>query len=85
MAGMFHMALSRADVTVTHPDGTTEKHMQVTATLRDGTGRARKFAQDVATLANVTELVRHTGKHYTLKAADGTEWDVLRDCGCGGG
>lgn len=84
MAGMFHMALSRAKVTITRPDGSTEVHDQVTATVRDGQARARRFAQDVATMP-VAELTRHHGKWYTLKALDGTEWDVLRDCGCGGG
>lgn len=84
MAGMFHMALSRAKVTITRPDGSTEVHDQVTATMRDGQARARKFAQDVATMP-ATELVRHTGKHFTIVGPDGTSWDVLRDCGCGGG
>lgn len=84
MAGMFHMALSRCKVTITAPDGSTELHTEVTATVRDGMAKARKFAADVATMP-ATELVRITGKHYTIVGPDGTTWDVLRDCGCSGG
>lgn len=83
MAGMFHMALSRAKVTITHPDGAIEVHDEVTATLRDGVAKARKFARDVASMP-ATNMVRHSGKEFTITAEDGTTWHVLRDCGCGG-
>lgn len=79
---MFHMALSRATVTVSGPEGTTV-HKEVTATVRDGVAKARKFGQDVATMP-AKELTRHTGKHFTVVGPDGLTWDVLRDCGCGG-
>jgi len=84
MTAALHPPTVPTTLTITRPDGSTEVHDQVTATMRDGQARARKFAQDVATMP-ATELVRHTGKHFTIRGADGTEWDVLRDCGCGGG
>lgn len=85
MAGAFRMALSRATVTATYPDGRTELIGQkslVTATVRDGVARAKTGSQYVAEMP-ATELVRHGSKHFTVVGPDGTTWDVLRDCGCG--
>lgn len=84
MAGAFRMALSRAKVLVTAPDGTTEVHDQVTATVRDGIAKARRYSTDVATMP-ATELTQHTSRHFTITGPDGTTWVVTKPCNCGSG
>lgn len=84
MAGAFRMALSRAQVTITPPGGgAAEVLTEVTATVRDGQAKARKYARDLATMP-AAELTRHNSTHFTVVGPDGTTWDVLKDCGCSG-
>lgn len=84
MAGSYRMALARAKVTATAPDGQVTVYDEVTATVRDGKALARKFSQDLATMP-ATDLVRHTSRHFTITGPDGTVWDVAKPCNCGGG
>ena len=83
MAGAYRMALSRAKATITTPDGGEQVEKNVTATVRDGKARLKRGNVVVAEM-DATELDRRNGRHYLVTGADGTVWDVLRDCGCGG-
>lgn len=84
MAGAFRMALSRAKVTVTLPDGTPGPvYDEVTTTVRDGHAKARKYAVDQAVMP-VAELTTHTSRHFTIVGTDGTVWDVAKPCNCRG-
>lgn len=83
MAGQFRMALTRAKVTITPPDGPERVEDQVTATVRDGVARLKRHAAQVAEMP-ATDLVRASSRNFTITGPDGTVWHVVKDCNCTG-
>lgn len=83
MAGAYRMALARARVVATAPDGSVATLDQQTVSVRDGQAVAKRNQQVTATMP-VAELVRRTGRDFTIVGTDGTTWVVTKPCNCGG-
>lgn len=84
MAGAYRVLLSRAEATVTAPDGKTETMKAVTVAVRDGQATI-KLGREVLAEMPATDLAVSGRKAFTVTGPDGTTWAVRRRCGCGGG
>ncbi len=80
MAGGYKLMMTRATVTV----GGDEPIKAATVSVRDGVATiavqgAEPLTMDVATVA------RSSAKRATVTGVDGTTWEIVRGCDCGGG
>jgi len=80
MAGGYKLIMTRATATI----DAGEPIKAATVTVRDGVATldvkgAETLTMDVATVA------RSSAKRATVTGVDGTTWEIVRGCGCGGG
>jgi len=80
MAGGYKLMMATATVTI----GGDVPIKAATVSVRDGVATlsapgAEPLTMDVATVA------RSSAKRATVTGVDGTTWEIVRGCGCGGG
>ena len=86
MAGGYKLMMTRATVTVMAPEGTGMIGNPVkaaTVSVRDGVATLSSAIQSVS--MDVATVARSSAKRATVTGVDGTTWEIVRGCGCGGG
>lgn len=78
------LALSQTNITVTHPDGTTEQLEKAYLHVRRGEAMA-KVGTTETTMAVAGEVQQVSRREYRITGTDGTVWAVTRIGGCGCG